>query len=422
MNPALKDIPPILLLDYDASSLALLQEQLTWEGYNVVEATTTEEALEHLAQKTFSVIISDQPMEGMIGLDFFRQAKVIRPNAVRVLITETLSPEIAVGAINDGEIFRFLKKPWHRAELLAAVSHSVQRYQSLETHHTQHLDTAHLNRKLEGTNADLQAKVNELIASRNDLNKAHQALETNFDHSLELCYRIISTFYPLLGKNTKAAVDICKNLSETKYFTEEERHVLVVSAWLHDIGLIGCERELLHKLYTRPDLLTKAEQAIIHNHPLYGQTLASFVDQLTAVGETIRAHHERFDGRGYPDGLAGETIPWTARCLAVVVYFVECGLSKSAAVESILAESGKAFDPEAVRLFFKVTQIAELPRKIKEIMTDELEPGMILAKGIYNPSGLLLVPEGQKLTPTSIARIKNYNLQVSVTDRLLVYS
>ena len=226
----------------------------------------------------------------------------------------------------------------------------------------------------------------------------------------------------MLGKNTKAAVDICKKLAETKYFTEVEKHVLVVSAWLHDIGLIGCEREMLHKLYTTPDLLTKSEQAVIRNHPLYGQTLASFVDQLTAVGETIRAHHERFDGRGYPDGLAGETIPWTARCLSVVVYFVESGLQKNAAVESILAESGKAFDPEAVRLFFKVTQIAELPRKIKEIMTDELEPGMVLAKGIYNPSGLLLVPEGQSLTPMSISRIKNYNMQVSVTDRLLVYS
>ena len=422
MNPALKDIPPILLLDHEASSLELLQEQLTWEGYNVVLATTGEEALEQLAQKNFSVIISDQPMAGMTGLDFFRQAKIIRPQAVRVLVTQTLSPEIAVGAINDGEIFRFLKKPWHRAELLAAVSHAILRYKTLEIHFAQHLDTAQLNRKLEGTNADLQAKINELISSRNDLDKAHKALETNFDHSLELCYQIISTFYPLLGKNTKASVDICKNLAQTRYFTEEEKHVLVVSAWLHDIGLIGCERELLHKLYNRPDLLTKTEQEIIHNHPLYGQTLGSFVDQLTAVGETIRAHHERFDGKGYPDGLAGETIPWTARCLAVVVYFVECGLHKGEAVESILAESGKAFDPEAVRLFFKVTQIAELPRKIKEVMTDELEPGMVLAKGIYNPSGLLLVPEGQSLTPTSIARIKNYNMQVSVTDRLLIYS
>ena len=422
MNPALKDVPPILLVDDEEDSLLILQEQLNWEGYTVIKAASAGAALEHLAKKNFSVIISDQSMPEMTGLEFFRRAKEIRPAAVRVLVTGLVSLDTVVAAINDGEIFRFLAKPWLRAELLATVNNAVQRYQLLESNQALLLDTAQLNRKLESTNADLQAKINELVASTGALNKAHKALETNFEHSLELCYRIINTFYPLLGKNTKTIVDICRKFSETKYFTEQEKHVLIASAWLHDIGLIGCERELLHKFYTRPEMLTQAEQDVIRNHPLYGQSLASFVDQLTTVGETIRAHHERFDGKGYPDGLAGESIPWTARSLAVAAYFVECGLPKPAAVEAILAESGKAFDPEAVRLFFKVTQIAELPRQVREIMIDELSPGMLLAKGIFSPSGLLLVPEGQTLNDVTIARIKNYNLQTSVTHRLLVYS
>ena len=110
---------------------------------------------------------------------------------------------------------------------------------------------------------------------------------------------------------------------------------------------------------------------MIHHHPAYGQTLASFVDRLTTVGATIRAHHERFDGKGYPDHLAGETIPWTARCLAVAVAFVETGLPKTHASEFLVQQSGFAFDPDAVRLFFKATQKQALPRQIRELSLGE---------------------------------------------------
>lgn len=422
MNQGLKSVPPILVVEDDEQALQTLKEQLSWEGYVITPASSASEALEYLAKNTYSVIISDQAMTGMTGLDLLGKAKELRPNTVRVLATGVLSFDTLIGAINNGEIYRFLAKPWSRAELLSTVKGAVQRYQLTESHERLQTGTAELNCKLEAANAGLQSKIDELIARKEELNKANEAMKTNFERSLELCYRIINTFYPLLGKNTKTTVEICHKIAATRYFTEQERHVLVASAWLHDIGLIGCERELLHKLYTHPETLTQAERAIIRNHPLYGQTLASFVDQFTAVGETIRAHHERFDGRGYPDALAGEAIPWTARCLAVVVHFVECGLPKSQAVEAILSESGKAFDPEAVRLFFKVTQFAELPRKISEIMIDEMVPGMTLARDICSPSGLLLVPEGQELNAATITRIKNYNLQTSVTHRLLVYS
>jgi HD-GYP domain-containing protein (c-di-GMP phosphodiesterase class II) len=168
--------------------------------------------------------------------------------------------------------------------------------------------------------------------------------------------------------------------------------------------------------------LNPDELKLLKNHPAYGQTLASFVDSLRTVGETIRAHHEQFDGKGYPDGIAGELIPWTARCLALAVFYVESTLPKQQTVDAIVKESGKRFDPEAVRLFFKVTQIAELPQSVREIMVDELAPGMRLVKGIYSPSGLLLVSEGQELNPATIAKIKNHHMLTSVTQRLLVYS
>ena len=78
--------------------------------------------------------------------------------------------------------------------------------------------------------------------------------------------------------------------------------------------------------------------------------------------------------------------------------------------------------PEAVRLFLKVTQLARLPRQVREIMLEELEPGMVLASGIYSPHGLLLIGEGQLLGPGTIAKIRDHNQITPISQRLLVYS
>ena len=413
---------PILVVDDDEAVLHVIEEQLKWEGHRVVTATHPNEALDWLATTAFSVIICDQCMPEMEGLDFLSKARELRPSTSRMLITGVLSLDMMTDAINRGEIFRFIAKPWLRAELLATVKNGVNRFELYEANHRLHAEAVRLNERLTAANTELQSKIQELVDQKRHLDAANGALKTNFEQSLELCYRITNTFYPLLGKHTKAVVDICRRMAETSHFSEEEKHVLTVSAWLHDIGLIGFERDLLHKYFTNPAGVNRDEMMTLKNHPAYGQTLASFVDELRAVGETIRAHHEQFDGKGYPDGIAGEAIPWTARCLALAVFYVESTLPRPQAIEAIVKESGKRFDPEAVRLFFKVTQIAELPLSIREIMVDELTPGMRLAKGIYSPSGLLLVAEGQDLNIATIAKIKNHHMLVSVTQRLLVYS
>lgn len=418
----LADSAAILLVDDDVAILEALGEQLTRAGYAVTTSETPAAALAHLRSTAFTTIISDQKMPGMTGLEFLSRACELQPNASRILITGVLELDTAVGAINQGEIFRFLAKPWVRAELLATIENGVQRHHLLVANEKLRTDAVELSRQLAGANSDLLVKVTQLTSQKEALDEAHEALKENFEHSLGLCYRIINTFYPLLGTRTKAVVEICRKMTESAAFTPQERHVLMTSAWLHDIGLVGVKREVLFKLFNHPDQCTPDDWMMIRQHPIYGQTLAAFVDRLTTVGATIRAHHERFDGRGYPDGLAGEAIPWTGRCLAVAVAYVESGLSREAAGDAILKESGTAYDPEAVRLFFKATGAASLPKQVRELLLHELRPGMRLAKGIFSPAGLLLIADGQELTPTIIAKIRNYNLLSHVTQRLLVYS
>ena len=160
---------------------------------------------------------------------------------------------------------------------------------------------------------------------------------------------------------------------------------------------------------------------MIHQHPVLGQELAAFVQHLTGVGPTIRGHHERFDGTGYPDKLRGANIPWLSRMLAVAVAYAESHLDSKLALEMINEGSGKAFDPEAVRVFLRTSPKAVIPNKQRVVVLKDLRPGMVLAEGIYSESGMLLIPDGQRLTAAYIDKLWNYNRISPIAQSLLVY-
>jgi response regulator RpfG family c-di-GMP phosphodiesterase len=421
-SPPNSTLTPILIVDDEPIVLAALKETLEREHYHVVTSTSPTKALELVARQEFSVIISDQRMPEMTGLDFLTECKKHQPHASRILITAVLSLPTIIDAINKGEIFRFIAKPWLREELTATIRNAYQRYE-LITHNAQLTDeTQRLNERLKAANAALEQKVRDLEAQKKELDSANQRLTESYDHSLELCTRILATYDPLFGGQTRTLVEVAQKMTETAHFTESERSVLTASARLCDLGLIGVSRELLRAFRQHPDRLTERERQTMHSHPIYSQTLASFVDPRSAVGETIRAHHERFDGEGYPDGLSGQAIPWTARCLAVAVYYVESSLPREQAIEQVLAESGKGLDPEAVRLFLQATNLLNLPKQVREVMLDELQPGMVLANGLHSPHGMLLIGEGQPLSQAMITKIRSHNLVAPISQRLLVYS
>jgi response regulator RpfG family c-di-GMP phosphodiesterase len=412
----------ILVVDDEPVVLNALKFTLEREGFHVVGCTSPLKALAILNDRDFAVIISDQRMPEMMGLDFLIESRRLRPNASRILITAVLALPTIVDAINKGEIFRFVAKPWLREELIATVRNAVQRHELVTHNDVLQAQTHQLNVQLRDANAALQAKVHDLEQQKLRLDAANRDLAASYENSLELCRRILTTYDPILGGQAKALVEFASQMAATDKFNDTERHALRSAAWLCDLGLIGIPREMMRAFRSKPEQLSERERTMLQSHPIYGQTLAALVDGRADVGEVIRAHHERYDGRGYPDGLAGEAIPWTARCLAVAVGFVESGLSKSAAIDALLAKSGSEYDPEAVRLFLKVSNLVQLPKQVREIMLHELEPGMVLANGIYSPHGLLLIGEGQSLSPGTISKIRSHNQVTPISQRLLVYS
>ncbi len=414
--------PTILIVDDEPVVLTALRLTLERERYHVISCSNPPEALAVLANHDIAVIISDQKMPEMTGIEFLLESRRIRPHASRILLTAVVSLPTVVDAVNKGEIFRFVAKPWLREELLATVRNAVQRNELILHNKGLQAQTLELNDQLMAANRELQQQLQSLEQKRQKLDALNGELGARYENSLELCRRILTAYDPILGGQAKSLVEIAAKMAESGHFGADDRRALCSAARLCDLGLIGVPRELLRSFRRAPERLSERERAMLHNHPIYSQTLAALVDPRLDLAETIRSHHENFDGTGYPEGIEGKSIPWPARCLAVAVAFVESDRPKQATLEAILAGSGTTFDPEAVRLFLRITNLMQLPRQVREILLGELSPGMVLASGIYSPHGLLLVGEGQPLGPATISKILNHNDVAPIEQRLLVYS
>jgi response regulator RpfG family c-di-GMP phosphodiesterase len=421
-NPPEKEIAhPILIVDDEEIVLVALRDTLLREGYEVVASPHAIHALSVLKQQEFSVVISDQQMPMVSGLEFLAQVREIQPQATRILITAVLSLGTVIDAINKGEIYRFIVKPWLREELLATVKNAVQRHELICKNARLQAATQEMNRKLHELNNALEAQVGRVAEQNEQLVEFARGQEENLRHSVELCVQTMRTFYPTLGNQARRVAALCQAMTAVSELTPTEKQTLEISGFIYDIGLVGVPRQLIKRWQDAPDTLSKPEWALIHQHPILGQELAVFVRHLTAVGPTIRGHHERFDGTGYPDQLAGENIPWLARLLAVAVAHAESNLEPKEAIEMIGQGSGSAFDPEAVRVFLRTAPKAAVPGKQRVVPLTELRPGMVLAEGIYSENGMLLIPDGQRLTATYIDKLLNYNRINPISQTLLVY-
>jgi response regulator RpfG family c-di-GMP phosphodiesterase len=422
-DPSLFKVPPrpILIVDDEEIVLVALRDTLVHAGYEVVASPHAVHALSAVKETQFSVVITDQQMPMVTGLEFLAQVKQIQPDATRILITAVLNLGTVIDSINKGEIFRFVVKPWLREELLATVKNAVQRYELIGSNARLHAETKAMNEKLSALNLTLEAQMAKVAEQNERLAEQAWALEENLKRSVELCVQTMQTFYPTLGSQARRVYELCRVVGRSLELPAEQQQTLEISAWVHDIGLVGVPRQLIKRWEQNPLSLSEAELALVHHHPILGAELAAFAHELKEVGPTIRAHHEQFDGSGYPDRLQGENIPWLARLLAPAVAYAESDLHSQAAADMISQGSGTVFDPEAVRAFLHSLPKTVVPGKQREVLLSDLRPGMVLAQGIYTATGILLIPDGQRLTSTYIDKLLNHNRINPISQSLLVY-
>jgi HD-GYP domain-containing protein (c-di-GMP phosphodiesterase class II) len=144
-------------------------------------------------------------------------------------------------------------------------------------------------------------------------------------------------------------------LADAIQLSSEERYMLELSAWMHDVGKIGVPDSIL----TKPAPLTREEFAVMKEHSAKGGEIVGEIEELGRVADVIRHHHERVDGRGYPDGLRGAAIPLASRIILIADSFEAMvadrsyrrSLGREAAIRELREHSGTQFDQSLAQAF-----------------------------------------------------------------------
>jgi putative nucleotidyltransferase with HDIG domain len=354
----------ILIVDDEESILNSFQRVLADEDYEVHTVNNGSEGLNKLrtAQKPYSVIVSDQRMPEMSGVQFFAQAKDIFPDAVRILLTGYADSDAIIDAINKGGVHLYFTKPLREEEILLHIKQSLSKVEILaenkrlvELIKIKNQELVKLNKTLEKKAND---RTNDLLAQTEKLKDSYKKSQLILDGIVKTLSKIVETRDPYTsGHEDQVAKIACKIAKEMK-LTEEQVSSIYISATLHDIGKISVPSEIL----TKPSVLTNLEREIIKTHCKVANDILANIEFPYPVAEIIYQHHERMDGSGYPRGLKGDDIALEARIIGVADVIdamasyrpYRPALGVDAAIEEITKFRGVTYDPSVVDACLKI--------------------------------------------------------------------
>ena len=405
----------VLCVDDEPNILSALKRSLRMENWRVLCASGGAEALDILAGDNIDLVISDMRMPGIDGAQLLEQVRQRWPGSIRILLTGHADMNETVAAINRGQIFRYLNKPWSDEELRATVNQGLDLLALEREKQRLEVLTRQQNAQLHDANALLERRVEERTA---ELNHAHQKLKRSYLTSIKVFSGMLELREGRLAGHGRRVADMARKLALAMGCSDDEAQPIFVAGLLHDIGLIGLPDTLLAKSAAR---YTPQEIAQFHPHPVIGEQSLMALEELQPVATLIRAHHERFDGQGFPDKRAGSDIPLGARILAIVDTFddlqnghlVETALTVQEARTVVRHGRGTQFDPEALDVFLHITE-PERPRALRPdvvITSAQLEPDMVLAKDLVSTTGVLMLTAGQTMNALLIKRIREFELR-----------
>jgi putative two-component system response regulator len=263
----------VLVIDDNAVAREVMSDMLESAGYEVVCAASATEALTLFVDDRIALVLTDIVMPDMSGLELLEAMRLHRPNLPIVLVTGANTRDNLTEALRRGAD-GLVAKPFSQAELDQALTRALDRAGRTERDLRDRLLTPTLTSALAN------------------------AIETREEGMRGHCERLTL---------------LAMRLGLTFGLDDEEIETLRLGALLHDIGKIGIPDSVLLKA----DALSDNETKLMQTHTVIGDNLLEPIELLAPVRPLVRHHHERWDGLGYPDGLAGEDIPFGARVMAV---------------------------------------------------------------------------------------------------------
>jgi putative two-component system response regulator len=327
----------VLFVDDEPDIVASLYRYFRLD-YNCLRATGGAEAIKILDETQVDLLLCDQRMPDVTGDQVLAHANKVQPNNIRMLLTGYADFESLVKSVNNGQMYRYIAKPWDPEELKIVIS------QALET-----------------------------LQLRRDLDSAKQQIESSYHNAINmLC--VASE-----GKDEDTASHIqrvrfyTKALALLSGISEQKAEHMGKMSILHDIGKLFVPDEILKK----QGPLNENEWSIMKKHPEFGVKILGNDEFYNDAKEISLGHHENYDGSGYPKGLLGETIPLSARIVKLADVFDALMTKRpykepwsiQKTMEFIESKSNIMFDPILVKHMFTLYEngtLTEISNQFKD--------------------------------------------------------
>jgi response regulator RpfG family c-di-GMP phosphodiesterase len=333
-----------LIVDDEPAVRKVLATLLSQAGIESEAAADPDEALAMLEKSTFDAVISDLRMGAASGFELLEQVRKRFPHLPFLMATGVDDVRVGVQAMKQGAD-DYLLKPFDIDVVLASLQRAVEHKQ--------------LQRELENYRLHLEGMVSvrtqELQAAVCELEHSHSATLEALGSAIDL------RDGPTAG-HSKRVLLYSFTIAEELGGLEDQLRTLAMGAWLHDIGKLAIPDGILLK----PGPLTDEERQIMERHVQLGHDLVKPIPFLADAAEIILAHHERYNGTGYPRRLRGETIPIGGRIFGLADSFdamtsdrpYRSALPMKKARNVIEDARGELFDPRVVDAFVAVSEDA----------------------------------------------------------------
>ncbi len=411
----------ILCVDDEPNILSSLRRLFRAQGYQVLTAESGKDGLKILETETVDLVISDMRMPEMDGARFLEHVRERWPGTLRLLLTGYADIQSILDAINRGEIYRYITKPWDDNDILLIVRHALERKALEQERQRLEALTQAQNEELTLLNASLEAKVEkrtaELKQAHDELIGFNEKLKNNFLTSIKVFSNLIEMRGGNLAGHSRRVADLARRIATRMELDSREIQEIFIASLLHNIGKIGFPDELL----TLPVSLMNGEHlSVYRKYPVHGEQLLMPLEDLQAAARLVRSHQERFDGEGFPDHLSGFNIAVGARILALasdydnlqIGTFSQRRLRPDEAATLIIQGRGKRYDPSVVQAFEEVISGKTMREPVQEepLTPAQLRPGMIIARDLVARDGFLLLSADHALTDRLIQQLIDFEM------------
>ncbi|MCG8589091.1 MAG: response regulator [Proteobacteria bacterium] len=349
----------VLFVDDEVNILKAITRLLRHEPLNVLTASRAKDALAILDETKAQVVVTDQRMPEMSGVDLLSAVRERHPDIVRMMLTGYTEMTIAVEAINRGEIYRLITKPWNDEELKATLRQAFDHHDLKREIKRLNQVTREQNFKLQDMNRNLEAKVRERTKQ---LALKNAELKQGYIQTIGALAEAVDAKDAYTRGHSERVGVYASKIAREMNLPKEIIERIYIAGLLHDVGKIGIPDAII----TKPDRLTEDEYNQIKAHPEIGAKILEPVEFLRDIVPCVRHHHEWFDGSdsGYPERLEGERIPLPSRVI-LVADTVEAMTSdrpyrKALPLEVVVRElnkySGSQFDPCVVEPFLRLLE------------------------------------------------------------------